>query len=322
MRLTEKHRPKNLDEIKGQPEVVESIKRMLKRDDLPHMLFLGPPGCGKTSMAECITRSLFGENWRNYYIELNASDERGIDTIRDTVKRIARMKGRRILFLDEADNMTTDAQQALRRIMEKTTGTIFILSGNMEHKIIDAIKSRCAIFRFKRLKDEDVLRRLLEVCKDEGIEITKEGKEGFIALVKESKGDLRKALNMLETMISEGKEISAKNVLALREPQIAGDALKFALHGDFDKGRELLEDAYISANFNTEKIIEEFYNCLNEIHNDPKMSDVGIRLYVKLAEVERAIKLGANPLIQFVSFIAFVYVAPHLSKCPALERSE
>jgi len=321
-RLVEKYRPKSLDEIRGQTEVVESIRRILKRGDLLHLLFLGSPGCGKTSVAECIVKELFGDNWRQYYVELNASDERGIDVVRDTIKRIARIKGRRVLFLDESDNMTNDAQQAMRRIMEKTQDTVFILSGNREWKIIDAIKSRCAIFRFRRLKDEDVLRRLLEVCKAEDIKITKDSREGFMEMVKQSRGDLRTALNTLETLIGADKEITVKNIIALQKPRMAGNALSFAIQGNFDKAREMLEDAYINSQFNTDEIIDELYSTLGVMTESKKNSgELEIRLYSKLAETEKAIRQGGNPLIQLIGFISYAWICPHLSKCPALEKS-
>jgi replication factor C small subunit len=314
--LVEKYRPKSFDEIKGQDEIVAAIKRMVERKDLPHLLFIGPPGTGKTSMAECIARALFGSEWRNRFVELNASDERGIDTVRNVIKRLARTSGKRILFLDEADAMTPDAQNALRRIMEKTQSTIFILSANREWKIIDAIKSRCAIFRFKKLRDDIVLQRLLEICKAEGIKIDPKAKEGFMALVREADGDLRKAINMLETLITHGKSITEKEVLALRRPRLAEDALKLALGGDFDRAREMLEDAYINGNLSADKVVDELYEALSNLN--PLDNDVRVRLYARLAEAERAIRLGANPLIQLVGFLAYAWVAPHLRKCPLL----
>jgi len=204
------------------------------------------------------------------------------------------MKGRRIIFLDEADNMTADAQQALRRIMEKTMSAVFILSGNHEWRIIDPIKSRCAIYRFNRLTDEQVLRKLL---------------------FKEANGDLRKALNILQTLITDGKEINPASVLSLRKPSMAGDALRLAVNGDFEKAKELLEDAYITANFNPTVMIEEFYKAIGEIED----RNVRIRLYAKLSDAEARIRVGSNPLIQLVGFLAWAWVIPHLAKCPVLK---
>lgn len=314
--LVEKYRPKSFDEIVGQDEIIQNVKNAISRPEKPHLLFVGPPGCGKTSTANCVARAIFGERWRQHYTELNASDERGIDTVRDKIKRLSKIKGQRIIFLDEVDNMTADAQQALRRIMETTRSTMFILSGNREWKIIAPIKSRCVIFRFKRLSDRAVLRRLLEVCKAEGITITKDAREGFVELVKGAKGDLRKALNTLEALVNDGKQITAKEVIALQRPKIAKTALLRALDGDFEGAKEMLEDAYINANFDGGAIIDEFYEALSEV----KDREVRIRLYARLAEADRACKIGANPLIQLVGFLSYVWVAPHLPKgCPAKE---
>ena len=197
----EKYRPRTLDEIVNQREVVERLKRFVKERNMPHLLFAGPAGTGKTTAAHALARDLYGENYRQYLLELNASDERGINVIREKVKEFARSKvppeiGFKIVLLDEADNMTSDAQQALRRLMELYSATTrFILIANYPSKIIDPIQSRCAFFRFTPLRKEDVLSRLRYIAENEGVEYDEEALESIYEI---SEGDMRRAINILQ----------------------------------------------------------------------------------------------------------------------------
>jgi replication factor C small subunit len=174
---TEKYRPSKFEEVVGQDEIVKRVKNLTNSLNLPHMLFAGPAGTGKSTLAIIVAKDLFKEYWRENYLELNASDARGIDVIRQEVKNFARTKSLgsvpfKIIFLDEADALTKEAQQALRRTMENFTSTCrFILSCNYSSKIIDPIQSRCVVFRFKLLEKKDIEKRIKIIAENEKLTI-------------------------------------------------------------------------------------------------------------------------------------------------------
>lgn len=292
--LTSKYRPKSFAEIVGQDHIVSALKG---RTELPHLLFVGYPGTGKTTLALVLAKE-----YQIPIVEYNASDERGIDFIRNEIKRISKISGKRIIFLDEADNLTPDAQDALRRTME-TTKAIFILSGNAEHSIIDPIKSRCSIFHFKPISDNDIIKQLLKICTSEGITVTPDDKAVFVEIVRQAQGDLRSAINTLEKCITPDKKLIS--------PQIplnnTSDILKVALEGDFDRAKNLLEE--LLAHSDSKNIILNFYKAIETVQN-PKHK---IKIYMYLAESQRALKIGCNPVIELVGFVAHVWLVPHLT---------
>ena len=202
---TEKYRPKTLDKVINQSNIVEIIKHFLKNPEtMPHLLFSGRPGTGKTTVAICIARKLFGGRWRDFTLELNASDERGINMVRERIKSFSRHATGLLgdvpfglIILDESDQMTSQAQTALRRIMETSSRTSrFILICNYASKIIGPIQSRCAIFRFSYLKPNDIRDYLQMIAESEELTLVD---EGIDAIIEFSEGDMRKAINILQS---------------------------------------------------------------------------------------------------------------------------
>jgi replication factor C small subunit len=315
---TEKYRPRTLDEIVDQEEIVSRLKSFVKAKNVPHCIFAGPPGTGKTTAALCLAHDLYGENYREYVMELNASDERGINVIRETVKTFARSRpigevSFKLLILDEADNMTDDAQQALRRTMERYTETArFILIANYSSKIIEPIQSRCAPFRFTPLPRDAIIRRIEYICEKEHVSILNDGIEAILDL---SEGDLRKTLNILQTAASVGKPINAEivySVVGKANPYSVRDMIFTALNGDFisarSKLRELLQKYGLSG-----------MDIVRQIHSEIFKLDIPDKWKVKLAditgEIDYRLVQGANEEIQLSALLAkFIEVGYEIKK--------
>lgn len=212
----EKYRPKTLDDVVGNPECVERLKVIARDGNMPHMILSGAPGVGKTTAVHCLARELLGEQYNDSVLELNASDDRGIDVVRGKIKAFAQKHidlqlGRhKVVILDEADSMTPGAQQALRRTMEQYAKTTrFVFACNLSNKIIEPLQSRCAILRFGKLTNEEMLRRLLQIIKAEDV---KYSDDGLSALLFCSEGDMRQAINNLQSTVSGFGFVSGDNV--------------------------------------------------------------------------------------------------------------
>src|SRR3989338_2079332 len=243
---TEKYRPSDFSEIKGQKEIVKRVKAFVEQQNLPHLMFAGPAGVGKTSLALVIAKKLFRDMWRQNFLELNASDERGIDIIRNKVKDFARTKAIgdapfKIIFLDESDALTREAQQALRRTMENYAQTCrFILNANYYSKIIDPIQSRCVVFRFRQLEKTDVIELIEKIAKNEKLKIDEKAKD---ALVEISEGDCRRLENILQSCAALSSHVSEDlihSMASVAKPKEIREVLELALKNKFIEARNKL----------------------------------------------------------------------------------
>ncbi|MFA5174244.1 MAG: replication factor C small subunit [Candidatus Pacearchaeota archaeon] len=304
---TEKYRPKKFEEVVGQDEIIKKTKNLTKSLNIPHLLFAGPAGTGKSTLALIIVRELFGINWKENYLELNASDERGIDVVRQKVKDFARTKAIgnvpfKVIFLDEADALTREAQQALRRTMENYTSTCrFIMSCNYSSKIIDPIQSRCAIFRFKLLEKKDIEKRIRLIAEKEKLQISDVTIE---SLYEASEGDCRRVINLLQASASISPSITPDLINTLASSAKPADikiVLEYALSGDFIKSKEKLLEVMLKESVSGTDIIKSIQK---EIWNLQIDDELKVRLTEKTGEVEFRLVEGSDEFIQLEALLA------------------
>ncbi|WP_420544633.1 replication factor C small subunit [Nitrosopumilus sp.] len=301
----EKYRPTKLSEVVNQTDIVGSLEALIKDPtEMPHLMFSGSAGVGKTTVALCITRQILGEYANDYTLELNASDERGIGMVREKVKKFSRFAGMadvpfKIIILDEADEMTSDAQTALRRIIEDTAKICrFILIANNISKIIDPIQSRCAIFKFTSISEEDVIGRLEEIAKKEKVKVDK---KGLKAIYDYSEGDLRHAINILQATASLGaiNETNVKATSGLSKTSDVGDVLKLALSGKVAESREKMIELIKVYGMSE----SDFLKYINSVVFKSKHSNLAEILEI-IAKYDYRILVGANPEIQLSAMLA------------------
>ncbi len=303
----EKYRPKKFDEIVGQQEIVSRLQTFVEKKSLPHLLFAGPPGVGKTCATLCIAHELFGDGWRPNFLELNASDERGIDTIRTKVKDYARTRPigdfpYKIIYLDESDALTSDAQHALRRTMEMYTHTCrFILACNYSGRIIEPIQSRCAIFRFKRLSEKEVTQMLKRIARGEKLTLTP---DAIKAIIYVSEGDMRRAINVLQAAAVLKQKVDEKviyEVSAAARPKEVRQMLQLALAGKFEEARGKLYYLLIGQGLGGEDILKQVHR---EIFNLDVPERAKMELIDRVGEFDFRLREGANERIQLEAMLA------------------
>ena len=307
---TEKYRPDTLEEVIGHENKVDRLKSFVDKKTVPHMLFAGPAGTGKTTSAIALAKDLYGEDWKKNFMETNASDERGIDVVRNQIKDFARTMpinaDFKIIFLDEADNLTSDAQQALRRTMEKFSSSCrFILSCNYSSKIISPIQSRCAVFRFNRLEDDQVEDYVKQVIDGEGLKVDS---SGVSAIKQVAQGDLRKATNVLQAATTTGEKVDEEKVFEVAStlrPDEVRNILEKALANDFMSARDELSDLMINRGLDGLDVIKAIHR---EVFNLDVSEKKKMEIISKIGEYEFRIIEGGSPDVQIESLLANISV--------------
>ncbi|KAF7303265.1 hypothetical protein MKEN_01290600 [Mycena kentingensis (nom. inval.)] len=304
----EKYRPVTLDDVVGNNDTIERLKVIARDGNCPHIIISGLPGIGKTTSIHCLAHQLLGDAYKEGVLELNASDERGIDVVRNKIKTFAQKKvtlpkGRhKIVILDEADSMTPGAQQALRRTMEIYSNTTrFCLACNMSNKIIEPIQSRCAILRYAKLRDQEILKRLVEICEMENVE---HNDDGLTALIFTSEGDMRQAINNLQSTFSGFGFVSSDNVFKVCDqphPIIVQTTIRACVKGDIATAMEKLEELW-EQGYSAVDIIVTIFRVVKTFDELPEYTKLE---YIKeIGFTHMRILEGVGTLLQLAGLIS------------------
>ncbi|EMD39294.1 hypothetical protein CERSUDRAFT_152406 [Gelatoporia subvermispora B] len=302
----EKYRPVTLDDVVSHKDITSTIEKFIEKNRLPHLLFYGPPGTGKTSTILAVARRIYGSEYRKQILELNASDDRGIDVVREQIKNFAETrtlfsKGFKLIILDEADMMTTAAQAALRRVIEQYTKNVrFCIICNYVNKIVPAIQSRCTRFRFSPLPISEVEKRLQKVIESEGVKLTDDGKK---ALLKLSKGDMRRALNVLQACHAAYDligEAEIYNCTGNPHPSDIETVVNSMLSDDFTTSHKMISALKVERGLALPDLINGVYEYIETVDFKP---NARIYLLDILATIEHRLSTGANEKIQLTALL-------------------
>ena len=305
----EKYRPHGLSDVVGHTDITKRLQSYLDNRNIPNMMFSGPAGTGKTSSSIALAREMFGENFEQNFLELNASDDRGIDVVRNTIKDFARTlafdSDFKIIFLDECDALTQDAQQALRRTMEKYTKTCrFILSCNYSSKIIEPIQSRCVIYRYKPLNAQDISKQMEKISKIEKLTIDEKALDAINYVCQ---GDLRKAVNILQATSSMDPKITEEavyNVSSRARPEQVKEMILLALGGKFLDARNKLDELMYEYGMSGEDIVKQLFRETMALTNEELDEKKKVDLVDTIGEYDFRIVEGANERIQLEALLA------------------
>ncbi|XBW35796.1 hypothetical protein QEN19_001369 [Hanseniaspora menglaensis] len=325
----EKYRPKSLNDVTSQKHVIKQLQSQLNKDNLPHLLFHGPAGTGKTSTILALTKQLYGPQssafWKSRVLELNASDDRGISIVRDKIKTFATLTISnpskddlenyicppfKIIILDEADSMTKDAQAALRRTMELYSNvTRFVIVCNYVTKIIDPLKSRCTNIRFNRLDNEDSLNRLKYIVDQEKLNINNDEKV-LEQILKNSNGDLRRAITLLQSA-SRISEVTSEDMSSFLINELTGkvDIQIIAQYFDLLRSKnvsqisQFINKEFIQKGYSCEIVIHQLHDYIyGDTSNDANLKEDDQEVHWLFFETDCKLVNGGNEYIQLLNF--------------------
>lgn len=302
----EKYRPRKLNQVVGQDYVINGLESYVRLKNLPHLMFVGPAGTGKTSAAIALARELYGDKWRSNFTELNASDERGIEVVRNKIKNFARTAPIaapfKIIFLDEADSLTPDAQSALRRTMESFSMSCrFILSCNYSNKIIEPIQSRCAVYRFTPIAQTDVMVQLRHIAEKEHVSTTETALQAISYV---ADGDLRRAVNTLQSAASVKttiKEETVYQVAAVADPQTIKELVNASIECELTRALSLLDSILTEQGFSGTEIITQIHKVVLDLD---VADELKVQFINSIGETDFRLSEGANERIQLEALIA------------------